>query len=191
MNGQEEWTSRLLAAFGGDLAGWAWTGEVRIDPDRLSSCACGQHGLRFLFPWRKEGEEEVITGSVCVVNLPGISPDQLARVKAEVALRAEADREMKAEALEAERLGTARALLDELRGLWARVYQLEARRTGGEALQPDQVRLLVRAHDLHESVRTANRLRTLPGRIRKLLAVKAELVRGLEGDAMAEVPAHA
>lgn len=190
MNGQEEWIARLLAAFGGDLTGWAWTGEVRIDSDRRSSCACGQHGLRFLFPWRKEGAKEVITGSVCVVNLPGISPDQLARVRVEVALRAQVDREMKAEALEAERLGTARALLDELRDLWERVYQMEARRTRGEALQPAQARLLNRAHDLHDAVRTANRLRSLPGRIRKLLSVKAELVRGLAGDAV-EVPTHA
>jgi hypothetical protein len=191
VTGQDEWLARLLAAFGGDLAGWAWTGEVRIDPDASSKCACGQHGLRYLFPWRKPGAEEVITGSVCVVNLPGVPQDQVDKVRAEVTLRAEKDRELKAEIRETERIVAARNLAEEIRGTWELVYQLAARRNRGETMTPAELQLLRREHDLHEDFRSAIRLSTPAGRVRKLLRVKAELLRGLTpANPASEIPAH-
>jgi hypothetical protein len=180
MTGQEEWIARLLAAFGGDLAGWTWTGEIRTDDARASICACGQHGLRYLFPWRKEGHEEVITGSVCVVNLPGLAGEQVDRVKTELARRAEVDRELKAEAREGERFQTALQLAEEIRRIWPRVYELEIRRGCGEDLTAGELQLVRRHHDIHEDFRTAIRLRTPAGRIRSLLKLKAELLRGLQ-----------
>lgn len=199
MTGHDEWLARLLAAFGGDLAGWAWTGEVRIDPDARSKCACGQHGLRYLFPWRKDGQEEVITGSVCVVNLPGVAPDQVEKVKGEVARRAEQDRALRAEIREEQQLVAARELAEELRALYRRlderVVQLAARKSSGAAMTSVEARLLSNEyqHDLHEEGRVAIRglgIKTPAGRIRKMLVVKAKLLRHLETEPTPEVHVH-
>src|SRR5262245_35532096 len=102
LEGQADWMGRLLAAFGGDVTGWEWTGEVQEqDPKGMGGtpCACGQQGLRYLYPWKKEGvARTVITGSVCVHNVPGISPAQLARIEAELARREQTEREAAAKA---------------------------------------------------------------------------------------------
>lgn len=200
MTSQEEWLARLLAAFGGDLTGWVWTGEVRIDPDAKSKCACGQHGLMYLFPWRKEGMDEVITGSVCVVTLPGIPPEQQERVRAEVARRAEEDRQLKAEIRHAEEMATERALVDELRMLSDRVRDhaslVKERHRKAEPLTPEDARLLSNEyqHDLSEEIRVAIRglgsngrlMKTTSKRIHRMLVMKGKLLRHLG----TEVPAH-
>lgn len=179
MTGEGEWLARLLVAFGGDLAGWAWTGEVREDPECRGTCACGHTGLRYLFPWRKDGAGEVITGSVCVYNLPGIAPDQVARVRVEVERREDMERQEQAAVRLAQRTESAETMAEEIRRLWPRVYELEARQRRGEALPPEAARLLRQEHDLHEDFRSAIRLRTPQGRIKKLATVRRAILRGL------------
>lgn len=76
----------LLAAFGGDPAGWEWTGEVaEQDPAApgATPCACGHTGLKYLFPWKHPAHaREVVTGSVCVDAVPGLSPVSVAAMRA-------------------------------------------------------------------------------------------------------------
>lgn len=72
-----EHSARLLQAFGGNTAGWEWTGEMfEQDPFALGAqpCACGHQGLRYLFPWKHpDHSRTVITGSSCVETVPGLS----------------------------------------------------------------------------------------------------------------------
>jgi hypothetical protein len=69
---------RLLDAMGGSPDGWEWTGEVQEgDPNGMTptKCACG-HIIRWMYPWKhKDGLRSLITGSVCVDNLPGINAE--------------------------------------------------------------------------------------------------------------------
>lgn len=88
--GAVEHAQQLLAAFGGDTSGWAWTEEViEQDPQGLGGtpCACGHVGLRWLFPWEhpKHPGKRVITGSVCVENVEGLSPTSVAALQARAA----------------------------------------------------------------------------------------------------------
>jgi len=77
---------RLMDAFGHHPEEWEWTGDMAEGDPTRDHCACG-HNIRWLFPWkRKDGKGGlVITGSVCVENVPGISPDTIERMRAAIA----------------------------------------------------------------------------------------------------------
>lgn len=79
--------ARLLAAFGGSCAGWTWDGRVmEQDPAAPDGtrCACGHQGLRWLFPWRHADRPgtEIITGSMCVEQVPDLDGASVAGIQA-------------------------------------------------------------------------------------------------------------
>lgn len=64
---------RLLDAMGGSPEGWEYTGEILEGDPAKTKCACG-HPIRWLFIWEHiASNRKLITGSVCVENLPGIT----------------------------------------------------------------------------------------------------------------------
>jgi hypothetical protein len=89
-----------LAAVLGDGSRWEYRGECAELPRATGRCACGHHGLRFLFTLHNiDDGRTAIVGRVCVTTYAGITPATLE------AVRADADR---LEAAEAERARVAR-----------------------------------------------------------------------------------
>ncbi len=178
--GEAEWMGRLLDAFGGDPTGWEWTGEVREqDPSSPAGvrCACGQHGLRFLFPWRRPGQDgEVITGSVCVDQVPGLSAEQLQRIRSEVERREGEERRAASARRRADGDEEARAMAEEVRRQLERVLALDARY---KELAPEQ-RLLVRDYSgYHDRLVAARKLKTPSGKLARLTPMRDALSQRL------------
>lgn len=77
---------------------WEYTGEMgEQNPSGLGAvpCACGHTPIRYLFPWKhKRTGEVIITGSHCVEQIPGMSPEGLAAIQAQVQ-GLQADRRMR------------------------------------------------------------------------------------------------
>lgn len=170
---------RLLAAFGGDPSGWEWTGEVREqDPSAIGGvrCACGQQGLRYLFPWRKVGViGEIITGSVCVNNVPGLSAAQLERVQAEVERRLVAERAAKAAVRKADKAAQVLELVAEIRAMLQRVLALDERYHRREPMEPEQW-MLAQAYDSYSyRLREALKLKTESGKLGRLIPMRDRL----------------
>jgi len=74
----------LIAAFqaaGGPPSEWRFSGRVVDLGAPVGECACG-HVIRFEYYWERPGSDrEVVTGSVCVENVPGLPDDQIEAVK--------------------------------------------------------------------------------------------------------------
>jgi hypothetical protein len=197
LQGQADWMGRLLAAFGGDPSGWEWTGEVREqDPAAMGGvhCACGQHGLRYLFPWRKAGiAAEVITGSVCVNQVPGLSADQLQRLQAEVERRLAAEREAKTAKRRASKVEEVRVVADEIRAQLQRVIALDARYHRREKLEPEQWNLAQAYHGYSADLAAGLRLKSPHGKLQRLIRLRDRLAKRLAAadavDARAAAPA--
>lgn len=115
--------ARLLAAFGGSVAGWEQTEIGYSDPPE-GVCACGHRPLRDLYFWTNQGRpgQVVTTGSTCVFTVPGLDPASLERIRAHVEqLRAKlADDKRKAR--EAARSSEVSGILAEILAALCRRY---------------------------------------------------------------------
>ena len=112
------YAERLAAALG-DGSRWEYRGECCELARADGKCACGHHGLKYLFTLhnRDDGRKTDV-GSVCVFSYSSITPDTLA------ALRADADR-LEAAAAERVRAAKEHAKLSEIRDALAEWSGLE------------------------------------------------------------------
>lgn len=175
----------LLDAFGGSVEGWEFrgkTGEQNPNDPGAVPCACGHRPIRQLFFWEKEGHCEVVTGCVCVENVPGLDPASVDRIRATIeqlkAEKAEAERQAKAIAETAE----VKALLDDFRQLYRlRFRQLisycERNGTGGW-LPPDLYADRCAASWFRAKKASALNLTTRRGQISRLRG----LIKRLKGE---------
>jgi hypothetical protein len=75
--------ARRLSAALGDGSRWEFRGECTELPRADGRCACGHHGLRYLFTLHhKDDGRTAIVGTVCVTQYAGITPATLAAVEA-------------------------------------------------------------------------------------------------------------
>lgn len=188
--GQAEWMGRLLAAFGGDVKGWEWTGDVAEDPNCQGTCACGHKGLRYLFTWKKDGvSNPVITGSVCVNNVPGISPEQLARIQAEIARRDQVEREAAAKARNAAKAEKVKLVAEEIRQLLKPWRECAEDKAAGRWLNLESYNLARTYHDWSAALRHGLRLKSVAGQLRSLTATRDALRKRLNLPPVESVPA--
>lgn len=158
---------RLLAAMGGSPEGWEWTGEITEgDPAAFnpSRCACG-HVIRWEYHWLHKDGRKLITGSVCVENLPGISAEILRLMCEALAKILEARKEDERKAKEAARAAEVQAFLAELQGLidarWG--SQLRYAREVGGWLPADVYSAVECARYYREQLSHAKHLKTARG----------------------------
>jgi len=162
---------RLLAAMGGSPEGWSFTGDVVEGDPEKSRCACG-HPIRWEFQWKHEDGRTLVTGSVCVENLPLIDrmiveAMRAALVKA-IQVREEAARKARAASLDAE----VDALRTELRGLIEEKFGWAIR--SAEAIGSAWI-----PHDVYSALRTSEYYRCELRRSRTLKTPRgqAECIR--------------
>ena len=195
--GAVEHAQRLLAAFGGDTSGWAWTGEViEQDPQApgATPCACGHVGLRWLFPWEnpKHPRQRVITGSVCVENVEGLSPTSVAALQARAArliAERQADKRKQEAARRVEAVATMRTQV--LAAVDARYPSvppyhaaLEAARAESwripyprfEQLSREEQRAIRRHQGLTWAVQEAGKLKSASGQRKRLEAIRDQIL---------------
>jgi hypothetical protein len=111
--GNAHHAAKLLRAFGGSMDGWHYTGQVRDLGSAGGYCCCG-HPIRWAFDWQHDDGRTLVTGSTCVETAPGLSPDLLERMAADLeALRAKI-RADKAKAKRAAQEEEVRALRERL-----------------------------------------------------------------------------
>ena len=179
---------RLLAAFGGDVSGWTWDGEIgEQDGSALGAvpCACGHRPIRYLYVWRHATRHgTVTTGCVCVEAVPGLDAASIARIRAHVeAARKRASAARRAQAAvdaQAEVVALRRDLDAELRrAYWRVVRWIETNGAAGcGLLLPDRLcaqrqgyrdysREICHALKFSSPAATARRLRVLLEAARK------------------------
>jgi hypothetical protein len=178
---------RLMDAFGHHPEQWEWTGDIAEGDPTKDHCACG-HNIKWLFPWRhKDGSPGlVITGSVCVENVPGISPGTVERMKArikEMEERRKEDVKKARAASEKAEVVAAEAEYEEARqAVFGRaLLQLKQRRERGATgwMDPElyseasAIRWYNEKHAAARNLKSANgqakRIRGLAAMLRKLL----------------------
>lgn len=115
-----DWMGTLLRAFGGNVEGWEWTGETIDLKKPEGRCACGHEGCRYLYPWEHKGRpgQQVITGSTCVENVPGISESSLAAIRAGVEAQRKAAAEAKRKASEVVKQDAIAACRERVAAVW-------------------------------------------------------------------------
>jgi hypothetical protein len=118
--GRVDHIERLLTAFGGSIEGWSFNGKTgEQDPSGLGAvaCACGHRPIRQLFFWEKDGQCDVVTGCVCVENVPGLDPSSVERLHAKIV-------QLKAEKAEAERRAKEASAAAEVQALLVEFHQI-------------------------------------------------------------------
>jgi hypothetical protein len=138
-------------------------------------CACG-HVIRWMYPWKHKDGRSLITGSVCVDNLPGINAETV-RMMREALERLLAERkEAERKAHAAEQDAHVAALREELR---AKIYAkwggvIEARREG-RWLEPSRYNAYCTAEWYLGELARAKRLKSARGKIDCLTQALNEL----------------
>jgi len=127
--GKVDYAARLLKALGGSPEGWEWTGEVfEQDPGApgATPCACGHHGLRYLFPWEnKTRNAKITTGSTCVDTVPYLDPGSVEQMKAKLEELKAKHREDERKARQAAAEATVAKLREELEAKLKRYFGYE------------------------------------------------------------------
>jgi hypothetical protein len=184
MNAETElaYRARLLAAFGGDPTGWEYNGEVREQDPATGGvhCACGHQGLRWLFPWVHPAHPraEVITGSVCVDTVPGLSPTSVLLMKTRLEEVLSKRREDERLAREAARAARVQVLRAEVEHLFAQRYgSLRARRMKGEWLAVGELMDFYQSQRLASALKAAGKLKSPHGQLARLEAIRHDLAR--------------
>jgi len=172
---------RLLAAFGGSLAGWTLDPEVSEQNGNdlgAVSCACGHRPLRYLFTWRKAGRV-VITGSVCVETAPGITQELLQAMAAGLARLKEQQAAERARARLVAQDAEVALLLTNLDAAIEQKLGPACRRWyGGDYAPPRVYAARWRRRNCRAEMARAQRLKTKAGCLRVLRA----LLAGLENE---------
>lgn len=166
---------RLLDKFGNPQE-WEFTGEVTEHPagplGPTMQCSCG-HGITEAFWWKRkddpEAKKKLPTGCVCVEQLPGIQPGELAKLQAEIkrleAKRAEARKKSKAAA----DTDLVQACLRKVTETFdARCRRVEERRAEGQWLPPEDYTKLEDCRDARGEVAKAAKLKTPAAQIKAM-----------------------
>jgi hypothetical protein len=107
-----------LAFVLGDGREWDYLGECEELEHATGKCACGHHGLRFLFTiHHTKSKRTAIVGSSCIETYSGITPETVARITADLDRLQNAARLRIAQAKNAARSERVQSLLKELSDL--------------------------------------------------------------------------
>lgn len=166
---------RLLEKFGNPQE-WEFTGEVTEHPagplGATMQCSCG-HGITQAFWWQRkddpEGKKKLPTGCVCVEQLPGIEPGELAKLQAEIRRIEERKAEAKKKAKAASDTELVQACLRTVREtLEARCAGIEARRAEGQWLGPEEYDRLQACRTERGELAKAGKLKTPSAQLKAL-----------------------
>lgn len=166
---------RLLEKFGNPQE-WEFTGEVTEHPPgpmgKTMQCSCGV-GISQAFWWRRkddpEGKKKLPTGCVCVEQLPGIEPGELAKLQAEIRRIEERKAEAKRKAKAASDSELVQACLRTVKDtLQARCASVEERRAQGSWLPPEDYERLNACRFERSEIAKAAQLKSPTGQLRAL-----------------------
>lgn len=168
--------TKLLAAMGGSPEGWDYTGEILEGDPARDKCACG-HPIRWLFIWENTTQihrRTLITGSVCVENLPGITAASIEAMKADLEGALAAKKAAAKKAREAAAQEEVTALREATLAKIERTYGWAIRwrdENPGEWLASGTYRAIINARDYRGLVRKAGKLKTARGQINRLQSI--------------------
>jgi len=107
----------LLAAFGGNVEGWAYVGTDDAGSGVMSmlnppTCPCG-HVIRYICNWEHADGRKVHTGNVCVETVPNLQAEFGMEISSDVKALQKKERAQKAQ----QKLEVARSQADEVYAL--------------------------------------------------------------------------
>lgn len=121
---QRDYAARLAAVLGNG-ADWEFHDEVAEDPQCQGQCACGHHGLRWMFTIRNpKTSKAVVVGSSCIRTYRSVNPQLVADINAAVDRINRELAEAKAKARKAEQDGRVRRMLGDWDRLLVRIDEL-------------------------------------------------------------------
>lgn len=172
--------TKLLAAMGGSPEGWEYTGTILEGDPARDKCACG-HPIRWLFIWENAAQSRtLITGSVCVENLPEITAASIEAMKADlesaIAIKKAAAKKAREAAGQVEVAALREATLAKIDRVYAGAIQNE-KDARGEWLSSGTWEALRDRRIYRYSISSAGKLKTARGQINRIKEVSESLDR--------------